>query len=100
MACFTLRDKDGNERKIGENVNYVKHNGEEIVPGLIDWTCSGHYLQDYEHVITAEGFMLGNAIKKVTHALGIKQCLRCKGRQHQYNERGIRIQQALKRVFK
>jgi hypothetical protein len=98
MACFTLRDRNGNERKIGENVAYVKYNGEEIVPGLIDWTCAGHYLQDYKHVFTKEGFMLGNAIKKVTSALGIRQCMACKGRQRDYNEKGIAIQRKLKLI--
>lgn len=100
MACFTLRDKDGNERKVGENVNYVKVNGEEIVPGLIDWTCNGHYLQDYTNVFTKEGFMVGNAIKKVTNAIGMKQCLACKGRQRHYNEVGIRLQEKVKEVIK
>ena len=97
MACFTLRGPLG-DRKIGENVNYVKQPGEEIVPGLIDWTCNGHYLGDYEHVFTAEGFMLGNAIKKVTSVLGIKQCMACKGRQRDYNEKGINLQRKLKLV--
>lgn len=98
MACFTLRGPNG-DRKMGENVQHTLQPGEAIVPGLIDWTCGGHYLGDYEHVFTAEGFMLGNAIKKVTNAIGMKQCLACKGRQRAYNEKGIRIQQAIKKVF-
>lgn len=100
MACFTLRGPNG-DRKVAENENYRLSPGEAIVPGLIDWNCDGHnHSNDLESIISDEGFMLGNAIKKVTHAVGITQCMKCKGRQRRYNDAGLVIQQKIKDIFK
>ena len=48
--------------------------------------------QDLESIWTSDGIMIGNIIKKVTTALGIKQCLACKGRQRALNRKGLEIQ--------
>lgn len=54
---------------------------------------------DFESLIGPEGVMIGNVIKKVTNAVGIKQCLSCRQRQHRYNQRGLKIQRAIKDLF-
>ena len=102
MACLKVTGPYG-ERLLPEspdgNVHGMKK-GEVIVAAV--WDCGPQMLQDavmdLEHVFTPAGFMLGNAIKKVTCAVGITQCMACKGRQRSYNETGIAIQQALKKL--
>lgn len=68
--------------------------------GKIAWDCGslqpGDAAQDFDSLLTSEGIMVGNIIKKVTSALGIKQCMACKGRQRRYNEKGLAIQRKLK----
>ena len=102
MACLKVTGPYG-ERILPESPDGNVHGllkGEQIVEAV--WDCGPQMLQDaamdLEHVFTPAGFMLGNAIKKVTHALGINQCMACRGRQRRYNEKGIEIQQALKKL--
>lgn len=102
MACLKVTGPYG-ERILPESADGNVHGvmlGEQIIGAV--WDCGpqmlGDAANDYEHIFTSEGFMLGNAIKKVTHAIGIKQCLACKGRQRRYNEKGIAIQQAIKKL--
>ena len=102
MACLKVKGPHG-ERFLPESTDGNVHGmkpGEVIVAAI--WDCGplqlGDTAMDFEHVFTSEGFMVGNAIKKVTHALGVKQCMACKGRQRAYNERGINIQRALKKL--
>ena len=104
MACLKVTGPYG-ARLLPESADGNVHGmrkGEVIVEPV--WDCGpqmlGDSTMDLEHVFTSEGFMLGNAIKKVTHAVGITQCMSCRGRQQRYNEKGIEIQQALKKVFK
>jgi len=52
--------------------------------------------EDFDSLVTYEGLMLGNVVKKVTNALGIKQCLACKGRQRALNEKGLALQRKLR----
>jgi len=52
--------------------------------------------EDFDSLVTPEGLMFGNAVKRLTNALGIKQCLQCKGRQRALNEKGLAIQKKLK----
>lgn len=54
---------------------------------------------DLDSWITSEGFMIGNIIKSVTSAVGIKQCLACRGRQINYNRKGLEFQQRIKDLF-
>ena len=102
MACLKVKGPNG-ERLIPESPDGNIHGmmqGEVIIGPV--WDCGPQMLGDapldLQSVFTSEGFMLGNAIKKVTRAIGIKQCLACKGRQRNYNEKGIAIQQALKKL--
>ena len=48
---------------------------------------------------TGDGLLIGNVIKKVATSLGIKQCLKCKQRQLRYNQKGLEIQQKIKKVI-
>lgn len=100
MACLKVQgpnyqrlipeDHDGNVRGV------MPH---ETVIGA-EMNCGPHDIDyDYESVITPAGFMIGNAIKKVTNAVGIKQCMSCKGRQRKYNDVGIEVQQKVKEFF-
>ena len=57
------------------------------------------YTGNLDNLFTADGFMVGNAVKKVATALGFKQCLACKGRQRAYNEKGLALQQKIKELF-
>jgi len=54
---------------------------------------------NFNDIITDQGILVGNVIKKVTSALGIKQCLKCKGRQRRYNEKGLELQQKVRAWF-
>lgn len=54
---------------------------------------------DLESWLTSEGLMVGNIIKSVATAIGIKQCLACKGRQKRYNRKGLEIQKVIKDLF-
>ena len=48
---------------------------------------------------TRDGLLIGNVIKNITSALGIKTCLKCKQRQLRYNQRGLKLQAKIKRLF-
>lgn len=96
MACIILKGPLG-ERRVLEGHPYRLDAGEAIAG--VDWTCAANPADDTERVFTASGFMVGNAIKKVTHALGMTQCMACRGRQQRYNQRGLEIQQKLKGLF-
>lgn len=39
MACFLLRDPEGNERWQAEGEVYRRKPGEFIVEGIVDWNC-------------------------------------------------------------
>ena len=103
MACLKVTGANG-ERLLPESADGNVHGmqkGEVIVEAV--WDCGPQMIgdstnTDLEHVITAEGFMVGNAIKKVTRALGINHCMSCRGRQIRYNEKGLEIQQAIKKL--
>jgi len=99
MACFLLRSSAG-DRWMPEGVEYVFLEGEYIVPGQIDWKCGSQ--EDFDRAMdltrlwTEEGFMVGNAIKKVTTFFRIPHCMACRGRQIAYNHKGLELQQKLK----
>ena len=84
-----LRGPDGDRRVMDGEVFRFKP-GEYVV---------GSVAANLQDAMTSDGIMVGNIIKKVTTALGIKQCLKCKGRQIRYNEKGLEIQQKVKRWF-
>lgn len=57
-------------------------------------------LQDnLQDSFTGDGLLIGNVIKNLTSALGIRQCLKCKQRQLRYNQKGLEIQQKIKKVI-
>ena len=82
-----LRGPNG-ERRVMEGVVFRFLPGEVVVGSVAD---------NLRDVITPDGIMLGNVVKKVTTALGIKQCLKCKGRQRRLNEKGLKLQNKVKR---
>lgn len=98
MACIAVQHRQrGEVRIIEEGTSYP-----------VEWQFTGQIIancgpqdasQDFDHLWTEEGFMVGNAIKKVTNALGIKQCLACRGRQARYNQVGLDLQQRVKELF-
>lgn len=47
---------------------------------------------DLDSIWSSDGLMIGNLVKKVTTAIGIKQCLQCKGRQQSWNSKGLELQ--------
>lgn len=55
---------------------------------------------NFKDIIVKEGLLIGNVIKKVTSALGIKQCMKCQKRQLRYNEKGLEIQEKIKGFFR
>jgi hypothetical protein len=65
----------------------------------VDFRCNAQSQDDLTSLITEDGIMVGNVIKAVTTALGIKQCLACKGRQRAYNQRGLDLQRKVKRAI-
>lgn len=54
---------------------------------------------NFKDLITPEGVMIGNVVKRITSALGIKQCMKCRRRQERFNDRGLAIQQKIKDFF-
>ena len=54
---------------------------------------------NFKDLVTPEGIMIGNVIKTITSALGIKQCMKCKRRQERFNDRGLEIQAKVKEFF-
>lgn len=95
MACLVLRSPttlrlipsaDGGFR-------YELRPGEQIVG--ISYSCAPQPEDNFESIVTSDGLMLGNLVKKITSTLGIKQCLRCKGRQRRLNEIGLVVQRKL-----
>jgi len=103
MACLRVRGPLG-ERLLAEgsdgNVRGMWP-GESIIGVVMD--CGPYTVNDaaldLDHVVTQDGFMVGNVIKKVTKALGMKQCMACQGRQIRYNQRGLELQQKIKDLF-
>jgi hypothetical protein len=61
------------------------------------WNCGPNPISD--DVFTPQGLMVGNLVKKVTAAVGIKQCFRCRGRQRRWNKRGLEVQQKVKALI-
>lgn len=98
MACIKWQKPDGREYWVLENVQHVPTPG-SINTGVVDWACNERSTDNLRDVFTEDGFMLGNAVKKVTTALGIKQCLACAGRQRRFNQWGIEIQQKVKSLL-
>jgi hypothetical protein len=100
MACVIL-EKDGVQRRIApgrdNQYRYTLQPGEQLVG--VDWACHAQAIDNMSDMITNEGVMVGNIIKKVTNALGMKQCMACQGRQRRYNEAGLAIQQKIKELF-
>ena len=96
MACIILRGPLG-ERRVLENHPYQLGTDEHIAG--VDWTCAANPADNMEDLVTDAGFMVGNAIKKVTNALGMRQCMACRGRQQRFNQRGLELQQKMKEIF-
>lgn len=97
MACYLVKYPNGLILKFAENQNRNFVPGEEIIG--VDWSCNAQSADNLNDLFTADGFMVGNAIKKVTHALGMKQCMGCRGRQQSFNTKGLAIQKAIKDLF-
>lgn len=97
MACIIVKYPNGSFRRFADGVARKFIPGEEIIG--VDNNCDVKACDDLNSIFTDDGFMLGNAIKKVTSALGIKQCLSCRGRQRAYNDKGLEIQQKIKGLF-
>lgn len=92
--------------KIGETTYWAStdvpysHPRGAVNTGEILWDCGSQVNQvNLTDVFTDDGFMVGNAIKKITSALGMTQCLSCSQRQQKYNRAGLAIQQKLKDLF-
>jgi len=96
MACIILKGPFG-ERRVLENQPYRLGTDESIAG--VDWTCAANPADNMNDLVTDDGFMVGNAIKKVTTALGMTQCMACRGRQQRYNQRGLELQQKVKEFF-
>ena len=67
---------------------------DEVIVG-VDFNCAGNPVDDLNSIFTDEGLMIGNLVKKVTTAIGIKQCLSCRGRQQRLNLKGLELQRKL-----
>lgn len=100
MACLKVQGPNY-IRLIAEgpdgNVRGMRPN--EVILGSVMGCGPNSVSYDLDSLITPDGLMIGNIIKKVTSAVGIKQCLRCKGRQQRYNQKGIELQQRVKDLF-
>ena len=92
MACLRVRSARG-VRLIpeGSDGNVRGRLPDEVIMGVV-WDCGP---RAGENVLTPEGLMVGNLVKKVATALGIKQCFRCKRRQQRWNAAGLKLQQKL-----
>jgi len=97
MACYLVKYPNGQVLKFAENQNRRFIPGEQIVG--IDWSCNASSSDNLTDLFTEDGFMLGNAVKKVASALGFKQCMGCRGRQQAYNNKGLALQQKIKDLF-
>lgn len=97
MACVIIQYPDGTRRSYQENENRAYVPGEQVVD--VDYFCDPHAIDNLQDWIVPEGLLVGNIIKSVTKAIGMKQCMACKGRQHDYNKRGLEIQQRIKEHF-
>ena len=95
MACLGITNGTV-IRIIPENTPY---SAEWRFTGKIYRECSPESLDNVRDIFTSEGLMVGNLIKKVTSAIGIKQCLACKGRQQAYNQRGLAIQHKIRNLI-
>lgn len=84
-----LRGPEG-DRRVRDGQVFRFKAGEYVVGSIGD---------DLNSLITSDGLMLGNIVKKVTTALGIRQCLKCKGRQRRLNDAGINFQAKIKGLF-
>lgn len=97
MACLEVKHISHNiKRWVRENENYSQ---DWKMTGRIDWSCEAQALDDFDSLVTSDGFMVGNAIKKVTNFLGIHQCMQCKQRQRRFNAVGLALQQKVKDLF-
>jgi hypothetical protein len=61
------------------------------------WNCGPNPIAD--DIFSSQGLMVGNLVKKVTAAVGIKQCFRCRGRQRRWNKKGLAVQQKIKSLI-
>ena len=96
MACLEIQHSSGTISAVAENTPYGP---EWKFTGRILRDCNPTALDDLHSWWTSEGIMVGNVVKSVTNAVGIKQCLSCKGRQQRLNEKGLELQQKLKDLF-
>lgn len=104
MACLRVKgpnyirvipeSPDGNVRGMLPTEEII---GTTMLCGPYDATYSAAY--DLDSLITPEGVMVGNIIKKVTNVVGLKQCLACTGRQVRYNAKGLAIQKKIRNIF-
>jgi len=100
MACLKVQSVRG-IRLIPESSdgNVRGQLRDEVIVGAV-MDCGPNSLgYDLNALVTPDGLMVGNLIKKVTNAIGIKQCLSCKGRQQHYNRVGLAVQQKIKDLF-
>ena len=99
MACLKVISARG-MRIIPESVdgNVRGMLPDEKIVG-VDMLCAPVAIDNFTDIFTSEGVMVGNLIKRATNALGIKQCLSCKGRQQRYNTRGLAIQKRVKNAI-
>ena len=100
MACLRVRSERG-IRLIPESPDGNVHGmlPDEVIAGVVMECGPTLIIDNLDALVTPEGLMVGNIIKRVTSAVGIKQCLACKGRQRDLNQRGLAIQQKIKDLF-
>lgn len=100
MACLKVLSANGVMRVLAEgpdgNVRGMRP-GERIIG--VDYACDEKPVDNLTAIFTSEGLMLGNLIKAVTDAVGIKQCGGCKGRQRGLNSAGLRLQDKIRSIF-
>ena len=104
MACVKWKLPTGDSYWASTDVP-IRHPVGAVNTGEINWDCGSQVisppssLDNLTDVFNEDGFMVGNAVKKITNAIGITQCLSCKGRQQNYNRVGLEIQQKIKDLF-
>lgn len=88
LAVMTELPEGGFRYKLAEGEVAVVRPCSFGFPLQEEWTTS--------QLMTSEGYILvGNLIKQLTTKLGIKHCLKCRGRQYRYNRAGIEFQKKL-----
>lgn len=93
MACLFIKGPNSFRIITSDNnggFRYSLNEGEVAV--IRPCNFSPDEPHDFDSVWTSEGVMIGNLVKKVTNALGIKQCLACRGRQMALNRKGLELQ--------